>query len=280
MNRIACQYAIVRFAPFVETGEFANVGVLMMAPHDRFFAFKLETRRFARITRFFEQLDRKHYLRALRRLQDELERVHELLKAHGFDRRRKQVDLDLAQRMFTEIIRPRESTVRFSEPRVVLADNPAEKLDELFGFYVERNFVTKEYRERLLEKNVRDWLFQAQIADRFSEQVIGDQAYPQKFPFVEMAETTAVKIIKPLDLGQSEAKGILDRGGIWVYRVQQLRHRGHLPERLLFPVAGPDKPTKLQREAFRESVAQLENAGINVVGADERERILEFARPH
>ncbi|MGH8147921.1 MAG: DUF3037 domain-containing protein, partial [Rhodanobacteraceae bacterium] len=27
MNRLACQYAVIRFLPYAETGEFANVGV-------------------------------------------------------------------------------------------------------------------------------------------------------------------------------------------------------------------------------------------------------------
>lgn len=74
MNKIACQYAIVRFAPFVETGEFANVGILMIAPKERFFGFKLETRRHGRITRFFEELDRKHYTQALYQVREELTR--------------------------------------------------------------------------------------------------------------------------------------------------------------------------------------------------------------
>lgn len=277
MNRIACQYAIVRFAPFVETGEFANVGILMMAPQARFFAFKLETRRFGRITRFFEELDRKHYRQALGRLQDELERIHELLKTHGFDRRRKNVDVDLAQRMFTEIIRPRESTIRFSEPRVALAGDPAQKLQELFGFYVDRNFVTKEYRENLLEKSVRKWLFQAQMGDRFAPNVVGDDTFHLKFPFVQLDEEVPVKIIKPLDFGLQEPTKILEKGGMWAFRLRQLKIRGKLPERVLFAVAGPDRPTKARDVAFRESVGSLEDEGIKVVDARERERILEFA---
>lgn len=66
MNKVACQYAIVRFAPYVETGEFANVGVLMVAPRQPYFGFKLETRRHGRITRFFEELEPKFYREALR----------------------------------------------------------------------------------------------------------------------------------------------------------------------------------------------------------------------
>ena len=61
MNKVACQYALLRFRPFVETGEFANVGVVLLAPEARFFWFLL-LKRYGRITQFFHQLDRKVYL--------------------------------------------------------------------------------------------------------------------------------------------------------------------------------------------------------------------------
>ncbi|WP_413913220.1 DUF3037 domain-containing protein [Candidatus Skiveiella danica] len=38
--------------PFVETGEFANVGVVMFAPTARYFGFKLLGGRYARVTNF------------------------------------------------------------------------------------------------------------------------------------------------------------------------------------------------------------------------------------
>ncbi len=54
MTRIACQYAIVRFMPYIETGEFANVGILLWAPKTRYLGFKLLRRKHARITQFFD----------------------------------------------------------------------------------------------------------------------------------------------------------------------------------------------------------------------------------
>ena len=49
----ACHYAIVRFMPFVETGEFGNVGVVLFSPTARFFGFRLLGQRISRITNFF-----------------------------------------------------------------------------------------------------------------------------------------------------------------------------------------------------------------------------------
>src|SRR5690554_2694543 len=78
MKRIACQYVIVRFMPYVETGEFANVGVVMISPRDRYFGFKLETRRYARLTSFFKDLEGRLYRSAIYAVKQELERVHAL----------------------------------------------------------------------------------------------------------------------------------------------------------------------------------------------------------
>lgn len=63
MKRIAYQYAILRFMPYVETGEFANVGLVMAAPQQGFFAYQLEEKRYGRLTRFFKDLEASTYLR-------------------------------------------------------------------------------------------------------------------------------------------------------------------------------------------------------------------------
>ena len=42
MNKFAYRYAIVQFQPYSETGEFANVGVVLVCPETGFFDFKLQ----------------------------------------------------------------------------------------------------------------------------------------------------------------------------------------------------------------------------------------------
>ena len=80
MTRTACQYAIVRFMPYIETGEFANVGILLWAPKTRYLGFKLLRKKHARITQFFEELDRGLYLKTMANLDAELRRVQGMLK--------------------------------------------------------------------------------------------------------------------------------------------------------------------------------------------------------
>lgn len=276
MNKIPCMYSIVRFSPFVETGEFANVGVIMIALKERFFDFKLVLHRHARVTRFFEQLEARVYRATMRNLREELERIQVLLRQHGFDKRRRVNDVDFAKALFAEIIRPRETVVKFSEPKAVLAENAKAKLDDLFEFYVERNFVTREYQESVLERGMRRWFNQARILERFERHDLGDDEYHVSFPFVECKNDAPVKAIKPLHLGHDQPSKILDHGGQWLFRVEQLSKRNVLPEKLLFAVQGPDSDGPRGR-AFGEIVGSLAEAGATVVTYGEKEKILQFA---
>jgi hypothetical protein len=276
MRKIPCLYSIVRFAPFVETGEFANVGVIMIAPEQRFFDFKLLIQRHSRITHFFEQLEPKVYRATMRNLREELARVAGLLRQHGFDRRLKVNDVEFAKGLFAEIIRPRETVIKFGEPRVVLAEDMGATLEELYGFYVERNFVTREYQEAVLERGLRRWLYQARIVDRFARQEVGDEEYHVAFPFVERRDDHPVKAIKPLHLAHNQPSKILDHGGQWLFRVGQLKRRNLLPERMLFAVQGPTADGARER-AYREIVDSLRDTGAEVLPYADKEHILRFA---
>ncbi|MEK8090248.1 DUF3037 domain-containing protein [Thermithiobacillus plumbiphilus] len=276
MTRTPCLYSIVRFTPFVETGEFANVGIIMMAPEQRFFEFKLMVQRHARVTHFFEQLEAKVFLAAMRNLQKELNRVAGVLRRHGFDKRLKTNNVDFAKELFAEIVRPRETVIKFSEPRAILAGDMEETLTELYRHYVERSFVTREYQETVLERGMRQWLSQARIADRFNLVKVGDDEYHVNFPFVEQRGDRPVKAIKPLHLAHDQPTKIIEHGGQWVLRIQQLRKRRYLPDKVLFAVQGPrdDGP---KGRAYDEVVHGLQDTGVTVLPYTDKEDILAFA---
>lgn len=276
MKKTACLYAIVRFMPFVETGEFANVGIVIMAPEQRFFAFKLMVQRHARVMHFFEQLEAKVFRATMRNLQEELDRATGVLRRHGFDKRLKVNDVDFAKGLFAEIIRPRETIIKFSEPRAILADDLKETLTKLYGHYVKRTFVTREYQETMLERSMRKWLYQAGIAERFERAELGNDEYHVTFPFVELHENHAVKAIKPLYLGHNQATKIIEHGGQWLWRINQLRKRKKLPDSVLFAVQEPQEDGP-KGNAYREIVEGLQDAGAAVLPYADKDGILAFA---
>lgn len=274
MKKIACQYALLRFRPFVETGEFANVGIALMAPEERYFGFRL-LKRYGRITQFFHQLDRRVYLEGRELFQEELERFASDLRRHALDGRKTQPNVALARNLFGELVRSREAMLQFDDQRVVLAEDPKAKLNELFDHYVERNFVTKEYQERLLESNVRKLLFRAQVGNDYRREKIGTQDFAVNFPFVRTSEGTVERVIKPLYLAQSDSTKVLTHGGQWVDKIRRLRRRRALPADVLFPVTAPALNTKAFY-AYEEIREDLLNEEVQVVSAKDEKLIFEF----
>lgn len=277
MNKTGCLYSIFRFAPFVETGEFANVGIVMMAPEQRFFGFKIMGLRHSRVTRFFDQLDARVFRATMKTVREEMDRAAVLLRQHGFDKRLKTNDVEFAKHLFAEMIRPRETVIKFSEARMVLVEDPRSSLEDLYGHYVERDFVTREYQEGVLERGVRQWLWQARIAERFTRLDVGNDDYHVPFPFVENHGDVAIKAIKPLNLAQPQASKILDHGGQWLFRVNSLKKRGLLPRKVLFAVGPPPAEGTPQMRAFEEIVDSLKDTGVDVLPYAEKAAILEFA---
>lgn len=278
MKKFACQYALLRFRPFVETGEFANVGVVLLAPEGRFFGFKL-LKRYGRITQFFHQLDGKVYRHGRDLFKEELNRFAGELRRLALDGRKTQPDVTLARNLFTELVRPREAMLQFAEQRIVLAENPKGKLGELYDHYVERNFVTKEYQERLLENTVRKLLYRTKLGAQFQREKIGTEDFEVNFPFVQLTDGKPQRIIKPLHLAQEDSTRVLTHGGQWVDKMRRLRTRGALPDAVLFPVTAPRPETK-PYGAFQEICADLRAVQIEVVAANDEQRIITFAETH
>ena len=275
--KTACHYAIVRFMPFVETGEFANVGVVLFAPNARYFGFKLLGNRYARVTHFFEQMDAKVFRAAMHTCKEELVRIDRMLKQMGTDLRFKALDREGTLALWNEVIKPRETMLQFGESRLVLADDAQAKVRELFEYYVERNFVTPERQEELLERGVRGWLREARLLEQFHVGVVGNEEYHARFPFVAGPEDHPERVIKPLNLGYEDAARIIDHGGQWIVRVNALKKRQLLPGKVLFAVNGPDDFTA-RGKAKREVVDELTDTGVIVVPYGQAQSIIEFAR--
>jgi hypothetical protein len=278
MTKFACQYALLRFRPFAETGEFANVGIVLLAPEARFFGFRL-LNRYGRITQFFKELDKKVYLNGRELFKEELERFAAQLRKLALDGRKPVPDVRLAVDLFAELVRHREAILQFDERRVVLADDPKAKLNALYDYYVERNFVTKEYQERLLEVSIRKLLIRAQVAENYRQEKLGDEDFAVNFPFVRMVKGHADRVIKPLYLAQSDTTKIITHGGQWVDKIRRLRKRKALPESVMFPVTAPAVDTRAYR-AFEEISEDLVAAGVQIVPAVSDQQILEFAQAH
>lgn len=272
MSQLACRYAVVQFLPYPETGEFANVGVVLLCPEAHYFGHRLQTRRIGRITGFFEHVGRATYSRALKILGDELQRVDAWMAAEAFAAG----DLEAARQAFAALLHPREAILRFGPQRVLLAETPEHALEQLFGHYVEHDFVTREYQEVVLEKRIGAMLRALPLALPFRPKTLGNEEIHARFPFVQADDCQVLKLIKPFFLAQDEPNKMYDHADPWLQKVRRMRARNLLPGRMLFTLEGPPETDTKRFRAFEEIRSELADMDLEVISGMEEQDIAEF----
>lgn len=272
MKKLACRYAVVQFVPYSETGEFVNAGVVLVCPQTGYFDFRLQTRKYARVTAFFDELAPKLYLTAMKVIQGEMEHVRDMLVREGATG-----PDELARNAFTSLVHPREAIIRFSPARVLLAEEPQKELKRLFDHYVDRAFATPEYVETAMVRRISALLKDLNLQAPFRAAKIGDDVVHAKFPLVQRRGVLYRKVIKPFNLNQPEPNGIFDHGDAWVQKMRRLRMRNLLPAEVLFTVAGPRAADTRRYAAFREICTELERLDVLTVEEVARDRIVQFA---
>lgn len=123
----ACIYCIVRFVPFAETEEFANVGIVLSAPATRRMEYRLASKTQERVNHFFGCAP--VFAKALEMAKHELDAVR-TMTANAQE--------EQIVSHFHFLTEPKESLIRFSAMRSILVDDFDVTLTELFAHYITR----------------------------------------------------------------------------------------------------------------------------------------------
>lgn len=263
------RYAIIRFMPFTQTQEFANVGVVIHAPQLGAVLFKLANKRFGRVSQFFDDLDGMLYSNAVTMFEFELKRIQAL--AFGM------AGKDLALFM-DEVTRQREGFLTFSNTSALLTDNDLDVvLDDLFQQYVGRNFNTKEHREALLVKNLRNHLDKTSKY-KYTKSKVSADYMSFELPLVATDNLTT-KAIKPLSFLQETPLKLIDHGSFWISRVKHLLSSNTIePKDFLFAVEKPSFNDRNLEAAFRSLTRDMNSLEVNVCDVNDMMCIEKFAR--
>lgn len=124
-----CNYAILQYLPYREREEFVNIGVVMCCADPCLFDFRMEGPGMPdRVKALFPRLGEDVFMRSIAAMHLELDRIEARLE----DEKAPQV----CKLAFQELVRPRESVLRFGEIRTFMADEPGKAVEELFHRYV------------------------------------------------------------------------------------------------------------------------------------------------
>ncbi|WP_417655211.1 DUF3037 domain-containing protein [Pseudoalteromonas atlantica] len=261
------RYSVIRFMPFTETQEFANVGVVLHAPNDGKVLFKLANKRFARVSNFFDDLDGQLYSNAIEMFTSELQRVKDF--TYGIRGRELTSFMD-------EVTRKKEGFLTYSDTAALLTTKAFDEvLDDLFKQYVGRNFNTKEHRESLILRNVKSHLDKVSKY-KYTKRKLDASYMSFELPLVAKNEFK-MKAVKPLSFHQDSPLKLIDHGEFWISRVKHLLNSDVIKGTdFLFVVDKPKfKSTKLY-DAFNSLSDEMINLGVNVLDFKEINKIDQF----
>jgi hypothetical protein len=265
-----CHYSIVRFRPFSETGEFANVGVVALEENTGRIQYRLAPKRFGRVTKFFEDLDARLFSASIALFEEELIRITELSSVMG--------DRQTSRGFFAGLVRGRETVVFCSEIRSAALEVPFDTfLDQLYGRYIKRDFATQQHREGLMVREIKARLKRAKVAG-FKARHIRDDVVPITF---DLASKRGDKlyVIKPLAFDKKKAIEILDHSARWRERLNYLFSQGKLDrDKVLLTVDPPRIGSETSMfEAFDVARKNLETLHAQVIDYDNEPELYDFA---
>ncbi|WP_432744238.1 DUF3037 domain-containing protein [Methylobacter sp. G7] len=268
MNKQICKYSIIRFQPYPETEEFANIGIVLYATASKRLEFRLlDGKQHARITGFFDPMCKDVFVQTSKIIRAEIDRIkHFLEETVGGD-----IDL------YAELIRCREDIIRFSNSRVLFCTDPVATVDKLFDHYIHRSFIHEPGHEDKMKKQVRDLLDRSNLGEKYKEGTIGEQdKYEVRFPFV--CQNTKKTVIKPIHFKHEKPSQLIDHGLSWLAKIQQLeKYRFIRPDEILFTYDAPDNSQSNLFAAFNEIKKQIESEGILMADIKRIDDIVKFA---
>lgn len=268
MNRQVCKYSIIRFQPFVETEEFANIGIVLYEPTTRQLRFKLlSAKEHKRVSDFFDPLKKEIYVAAIQIIQAELERIQGILANSVVTK------MDF----YEELIRPREDIVQFSKNRVLFGTDLNKTMDELFEHYVKRSFAYRETHEEEMRKRIRELLKGCGLDGRFKEGYLGNkEQYNVHLPFVNESRKAA---IKPIHFTHPDSSKLIEHGLSWLMKIQQLKRCRFIePQNILFTYQAPEHQHGVLLAAFNDVKHQIEDAGILMSDINKAQDITHFVQ--
>jgi Protein of unknown function (DUF3037) len=268
MNRQVCKYSIICFQPFVETGEFANIGIVLYVPNSKQLFFKLlSARECGRITEFFKPIKREVYSESIQIIRAELERIQELVNQPS----------KVSVNLYDELIRPREGIIRFSQNRVLFSIDLPKTVDDLFEHYIQHSFAHKEEHEEEMRKRVRNLLNEQNMIETFKDGMLGDEnKYSVRLPFVNNHKQAA---IKPIHFTHTDSNKLIEHGITWLGKIQQLKRYSLIrPDNVLFVYRPPKTDQGILFEAFNDVRNQIEDAGVLMTPIDQPKKITDFAK--
>jgi hypothetical protein len=253
--------------PYPETGEFANVGIVVVEPSKNKLTFKLEQKKTQRLTHFFHHLDKSVYKDSIAAYHNELAYL-ELKVEEGSLK---------ASHAFDLLVQPREAILSFGEARGALFDGDLnEVLSSLYANYVCHEFAKKTDYEAQLKSKVKSLVKDLKLQNPFIQRSTEKMGFKVNFDLAQAIETKVDRVIKPLSFAEKDAAKIFEHAHLWLGKFDRLKAFGLSPKDIIFPLE-IGVANEESMEAFNLIKSDFKKYG-DVISSEDEDAITNFAQ--
>jgi len=214
-------YVILHYVHDVVSGEFANVGIVLVAPKIRF-AGALCTNRYQRVSQFFQGASGKHVRDVNSYIQGRIDEISERLASNFAQSSFPRDASEFAQ----QVLPKDDSSFQTSELRGGIADASGMEgvLEEVFDRFVERYEKTQERRTRTDDEIWRPFkraLDTKRLSAYLKPHLL--KAPHCEFEFKRAFKNGRLHICQPISFDLASEDQVSEKALLWFGRIEQLR---------------------------------------------------------
>jgi hypothetical protein len=222
---------ILRYVHDVVTGEFANIGVVVYAPEQRFLEARFATS-YERLNAIFLKIDHLHFRALIRYLTNRFEEIGGEIR----DGLRLQ-PVNALSEIVKQVLPPDDSSLQWSQQGGGITDDPARVLAELYKRMVERFIAGATQASRTDEEIAKP--FKAKLGKasaKLSEKTIETKDYQYDFQFAW--KNNIWHLYEPVSFDLVDPNSIREKANRWLGRGVAL-HDAHERFKIHFLLGEP-----------------------------------------
>lgn len=247
MNKSSFTYSVLRYVHDTSTGEFANVGVVLLCPELRY-ADAILSPTCGRLTQMFPGMDKNHYREVIRHLQARFD-----MEASKI---REELDYgtpETAEALATSVIGRDDNSFQWSPMGSGICGDPAEKLEAIFHRMVTRYENQSQSQSRnddQIWRGFKTRFEERKILSRFTTKVIESRDLEVEFSHAWKNQQWHCMEALSFDLMQGQS--IKDKANTWLGRITSIKESRE-PFKVYYLVGEP------QLESSKRSFEQALN---------------------
>lgn len=264
-------YSFVRYRPYIETGEFVNVGLLMCEPEKKNLTFELVNKNSKRVNHFFSRS------KMFKNIRDTINEELNYIVTQPFDHLTPQ---EMAN-FFHHYVDVKEGIVQYSEASMRLVEDPKGCFKQLYRNFILDAGVKTESQELSILQHYKQLFKQDndQILLGYKQHTVRGELAKFTLPLALKNKNDAqiLKAVKPLAFDQTESPSMIEHCDTWVSKINRAAEENLLKkDNVLFALDTPDTATKI--DILNTIKRTFDKFSIPHINWNDDKEILAFAK--